>query len=298
MKLEKLDEILISNENIRLAQSFITKFGGTLLWMNTDGIIHQRASSGYSTVLDGPKSNELDLFYFGVCKLKFGSMGSHFIVSHIPKMKTLKNMPTVAKKLTFKELWNVPVFDLHIEQCEELRITMCAFEDLSHIKNVDIIIIENCKKCDTLDKMPHNLPHVDQNQLLEIKNMDIKQIKTNNNNIGYIKFNEVSGIVNFTHLPLHMEKLFMDSYSFDNWLGIDNYKTLSELVVFPRSKYKNIITLLLCESLTDSSKLTIHGIDKSIKDIIKDFLIPKKEDHVMDCAVELIDAGFEEAAEI
>ena len=298
MKLQKLVETH-DREYLELAHRYISKVGAGLFYLTEDGIINSRASDGFATNLDGHGYHEdtLDLFTDdGVCKLEFGVAESEFVIDYVRELRSLKNMPhTIKKRMYLIKLYNIEIFDLEIKECNGLNIQDCRFLDLSNIKNTNLIEIENCAYCDTLDKMPHNLPDAEL-QKLTISNTTIEQIKTNNNNIANIKFYDVWGIVNCMNFPSELERLYLYSNDFDNYTGIDAYQKMRELTLTSR-KYKNIINLLLCKSII-KDLLHMPNLNADLKKIIYSFIRSNKEDYIMDCAVELIDAGFPEAAEL
>ena len=115
-------------------------------------------------------------------------------------------------------------------------------------------------------------------------------------NVGIKDFKYFETIVN--------NVLSIDSTSFQNYLLTDTVKA-NFLYIYVNNKINNLLTLLLNNYAT---KLYIHSseiasysnMDNLIKIFGKYTQKPKniRVNFVMDCAVELIDAGFEEAAEL
>jgi hypothetical protein len=82
-----------------------------------------------------------------------------------------------------------------------------------------------------------------------------------------------------------------------SFTGIDTCSDLTNFRV-KTNVYNNIISILYCDKLWDfniSHKIINTIFRKYINDKIK---VSDKKNYIMDCAVELIDAGFPEAAEL
>ena len=108
-------------------------------------------------------------------------------------------------------------------------------------------------------------------------------------------------IKNLSTIPRNaINKMYMArTQHFDSYKGVSDFTKLQSIEYDPNEydlKYEisNSIELLLCKSLFQLYIPTGHTMFLIIKKHFHD----DKEEYVMDCAVELIDNGFEKAAEL
>ncbi len=298
MKLHRLCESVDDNY-LRLAKAYIDmQSEPRFLRISDEGLIYQTAD--FQMFISDKINKTLDLFANGKCKLKFGKITGLLSLSGINDVTSLENMPTDVHRFIFRHLSNISKFDIAIEKCHTLTIEHCSFVDLTNITNVsNEINIDNCYNINSFDKMPHNF-NSNINQELVIQNMKIYQTKTSNNNINGLAFYNVSGITTCMHFPLEIKMLSVHNLpDFKSYSGIDNYKNLNFLSADRCEVYKNIILLLLCPRLNDPDRIHLYYVMPKVRETIFKYLkISNKKDYIMDCAIELIDAGFEEAAEL
>lgn len=97
---------------------------------------------------------------------------------------------------------------------------------------------------------------------------------------------------NFAHLPSNVEVLNVEKcYRLRSFEGIEKINRLRLLIVYDLLKCTNILNLLQCTHLR-----AIHGADvigSQFGPIKKYIGLRNKQDYIMDCAIDLIDAGFE-----
>ncbi len=126
-----------------------------------------------------------------------------------------------------------------------------------------------------------------------------------NTSVAYCEIKNV-GIRNFNNFDIELKNyLCISSKSFENYLLIDNIKA-NVLDLYVHDSFKNIITLVMNKHIRKIDVFVSHSVDKSSKthDVVKilDYYVSinqaERSEHVMDCAVELIDIGCEEAAEL
>ncbi len=239
----------------------------------------------------------------GKCEVEF----SFFDVTTLrivgTKLKTIKNMPNyITGDLLLLGMKNLDIFDLKLQNCENLTIERCSFTDLRGIDNVfSGIFINDLYNINNFNVLPEVYY---KDVKLEIRNMDIdSNIKTTNNDIKHLEMFNISKFKNFENLPLNIMSFIGGLLKdFDSFIGIDKYKKLDDFNI-STSVIKNIITLLLCNMSNDETlDVFVHILqNETVNDIINGYMKNRgsdRKEHIMDCAIELIDAGFEEAAEL
>ena len=302
MKLNKLIHESAIDEYMQTAERLIDYDYN--FYMTKGGIINRRECDK-SFTLSNVVADRCDLFTDdGVSKLKFGKVCTDrrvFIIENIDIIKSLKNMPQEFFQMNLIGLPFVNIFDLEIIKCMNIEIEGCGFTDLTQVKNVlSTITITNCKKINSFDMLPHN--HNTNGKKMYIKNMTIQQVKTKNKNIIHLNLETINGIYNFTHLPQNVKELnYRKMPDFNSWIGIDHYDSLKTLTTDTKI-INNIISLVLCKGIYNADFINIFNIHGPIREIIKNKYLKidlsERAEHIMDCAIELIDAGFEEAAEL
>ena len=116
-----------------------------------------------------------------------------------------------------------------------------------------------------------------------------------------------NNILNFSSIEkLNMSTFLMEAYSLNSWRGIEN--TTAEVINIKElnhlKNYNNIINVLIPKSKTIllSSKSDIKFSDtRKIREILIKYIkmsTSNRSENIMDCAIELIEAGYEEAAEL
>lgn len=169
---------------------------------------------------------------------------------------------------------------------------------LSGSTSLKLLFFYSCD-LDMINKIDVRIPNIELCDFYECKNIDFSKIEIqshiktcaiDNSDIGNKNFN---GIENFQNVDI----LKFDYTTFDSYSGIENLQASS--ISFMNIKtQKGIINLLLTQCRSIGVSARIH---KSIYSIISKYLminLDDRKDHVMDCALDLIDAGFEEAAEL
>ena len=249
-------------------------------------------------------SKGLDLFdNDGVCKLKFTTFEGSLSLMGIPQIKSLKNMPYIINgEFCINGLYNVSEFDLLIEKAYFLQIESSSFTDLSNIENTRKVILSQLHDITTFKQLPHfnTETYETDDSSLTLMNMTMNPQSGDNDDIFDLRMNNVNNIINFKNLPKHLIAIkYHAMKDFKNYIGIDEYKNLHTLFC-DSTKYDNIITTLLCKKLSNfhTHKLCVpHNIEMILEKYFN-IMTHKRSEHVMDCAVELIDAGYPEAAEL
>ncbi len=204
-----------------------------------------------------------------ILKFKSGSLPPNCII------KT-----NVKKILLFGYFDNIKIESLTLSSSTSLKLLFFYSCDLDMINKIDVRI-PNIERCDF-----YECKKIDFSKI-EIHS-HIKTCVIDNSDIGNKNFN---GIEKFKSIDV----LKFDYTTFDSYSGIENTKASS--IMFMNTKtQKGIINLLL----TQCQSIGISGnINKTVYGIISKYLrLENRVDHIMDCALELIDAGFEEAAEL
>lgn len=258
-----------------------------------DVIFQSTIYDDFNYYIDDSGKCEVDFSFFDVTTLRI--VGT--------QLKTLKNMPSyIVGDLRLLGMKNLDIFDLELQNCENLTIERCSFVDLRGIDNVfSSILLNNLYNINNFNV----LPEVYYKEVkLEIRDMHIdSDIKTTNNNIKHLEMYIISDFKNFTNLPLNIVSLKCEGLkNLNSFVGIDKYKKLDDFNI-STSVIKNIITLLLSnmsnnETLADYVDIINNPI---VNDIINEYMEiggSYRSERIMDCAVELIDAGFDEAAEL
>lgn len=290
------------NEYAKLAKRFMLWYGITSFNITSNNFIEQNNSEARVTIT--PKTDtELDLFDSdGICKLKFGSFYGDLCISGIKNIKSLANLPRIIEgEFQLRDLYNINDFDLDIIKMDYILIESSSFSNLSNIKNTRQVVLSQLHSITSFTQLPSFdlSKQFDNDSSLSLMNMTINtQSSDTNDSIYDLRCNNVNGITNFMYLPSNLSLLKYSSMKdFTNYIGIDMYKHLRRLWN-DSGKIDNIITMLLCKNLED---VLIYNVTDIVKNLIKKYMQIENDirsDHIMDCAVELIDAGYPEAAEL
>lgn len=229
----------------------------------------------------------------GKSKLVFGiSLGDVSILRN-HNIKTLKNLFTEYKKGLYLEDLKIVSIGQNIKSIDRLQIIECKkITDMSTIQKVEYMHIDACKNFTKMKNLPKVIDE------LHAYNMTLNTSKNDKIQISNLQLGKVIGIKNFLYLPQNMKILNIEGEnSIESFIGVDSLEELIKIRMTNLNSYTNIIATLLCKSL---QSLNIFSPDDQVKIIGKYMKIPlsTRSDHVMDCAVELIDAGYPEAAEL
>ncbi len=283
-------------EYVRLAQEFIDLYVYNMKL--NKGVISTSVSQAKVDIFNNTQIFDTTT---GVCKLKFGVFNGVLRLHGIDCVKSLKNLPQDVHCLILQNLHNLKTFDLPLIKNDKLFITGCPIYDLSEVHIPGSLYIDGCINLDTLDKLPRN---IQDSESLHIKNMYLHtHMKTSNNNILWLDVNNVEGITNFENLPSNIQRLSLDfAHDFVSWRGINNYSNLYTLTVEHITAYNNIINVLLCNKLEARYFFMGISLNRTIEFIIEKYMNIEfalmRSNYIMDCVVELIDSGFEDAAEL
>ncbi len=251
----------------------------------------------------GPSSgSRFDFIHNGKLTIKFASVEGSITLSDLHDLKTLVNLPPIiGDTLCFENIKNVKTFDLDIKKCDTLEFMRCDFYDLTNIRNVENkISVFAVNSITGFDVLPGTRG---ENCVLQLERMSIdSSIKNNNKDLTNLFLRSIQQFKNFENLPPNIKKLkcrFI--YDFESFVGIDKYDSLTSfdlLNISDQPVIKSVITLLLCKQLTS---INIETFNKKVDNIISLYMRytpTRRSENIMDCAIELIDAGFEEAAEL
>lgn len=302
MKLNKIINESTSQEYNELVDSFLKyqadEISKRYFSVSSEGIIDCHHTLKNIDIHGADKITKDFIDENGVCKLKFGQIENGFSWRYDGNLKSLKNLPsTVNGMLHLAYLSNLNVFDLLIDHIDTLRIEHANVRDLSHVDKCDMVVVSNCYHIKSFD----NLPRFDSQKItmLTVLQSTLDNKPTTNNDVYDLRLFYIDGITNCLYLPKKIRSLIISGCEdFDSYIGIDAYKSLQNFITDSK-KHNNIITLLLTN--TDGDKIHYHSVDKEIRLILNSYLfipLSERSDHIMDCALELIDAGFEEAAEL
>ena len=241
-----------------------------------------------------------------------------FLNSNLQIFLTDKNLTTLPLKIkkakVFKVMYSVlSNYDFLPQQSSEIRLSNLHL-DYEHldidIDITDVLYLYNInganqfsfsfKSCDYL-----NIYNCNSLYSINIKNSflnslsidDCNNINLNDtfvisNNLHHISLNSMLGITGFNMHIKSTNTLSLTKLSnLQSWRNIENYKILLYLNINNTDQLNNFINVMLLE--TDK----ITNDNKSI-DFTKYTTVKNRSDYIMDFAVELIDAGFPEAAEL
>lgn len=229
----------------------------------------------------------------GKSKLVFGIASGNVYILRNYNVKTLKNLFTEYEKDLMLEDLRITRIEQNIKSIDNLRIIDCKrLTDMSTIQKVDVMYISNCKKFTKMKNLPKVISE------LRVHDMTLNTSKNDKIQISKLILKNVFGIKNFLYLPTNIKVLHLEGKNtIESFVGIDYLDTLTKMSIAELRSYNSMITVLLCESL---SRLIIFSRDERVKIIEKYMEIPlsTRRDHIMDCAVELIDAGFPDVAEL
>ena len=302
MKLDNIVNDNLTDEYKELADKFIKEYSNYYkIYMTKHGYLHNEEQA---LDIDIRQANNDVLHLFdenGISILRFGSFeyGS-FTVCDIKEMRSFKNMPQTAKNITFLDLPNVDVFECDISSWEFCNISRCGITNLKNMTNVKHLDVNSCNSISKLDNLPDNPTSAIKTAISIYKShMDLTQ--PTNSRIDDLSLSYITGMSNCKNLPRYITYLQLSSLvGFNSWIGIDEYEYLTNLHISAMTQHNNIITLLLCKKIKNVDfRFSNCLFPGRIENTISKFMYTKnRSDHIMDCAVELIDAGFPEAAEL
>ena len=209
-------------------------------------------------------------------------------------------------------------------KCKQLWLARNSFEKVEIPSNVtdDIYVCNNFKLEDLILHNCNNLLHIYDSELTSKKRLNIKKIEyKGNETVKSIKCYGSAKLISFKQIIVPSKKIttliitecairsFKDfgfhienSCHFllpdlDNYQYVDNIKCDGMITFNVYHTINNIITFLLnsCNLLRSDFYI------KEVSDIMQQYLHMEpytRAEHIMDCAVELIDAGYEKAAEL
>ena len=172
------------------------------------------------------------------------------------------------------------------------------------------LIIKNCENLIDITDIPrlsNNVMTVDFNGCTALENfagltdisidgvelsINISFQSTNIKNLSTLKTKNI--------ISIEMTK----TRNFDSYKNISDYKILETIEYFGNSKndikmeISHSIELLLCHNLKYIKSFTTKHDMLEIVDKYVRMGLQKRKEHIMDCAIELIDAGYEKAAEL
>ena len=258
----------------------------------------------YSNILiDRNLIDKIDLIGSdGTLKIEFGDFAGGFILKNVNSIRSLKNIPKKCNQLQLLEL-SIKHTDFQNFDIKLIEILRCP--NVNKISNINTEVLEyieitDCKKI----KRFNQIPQLKQNNQLQISELKLNRVKNDNDSIYDLIISNVTGLKDLCNLSSNLEKLILRSNrDFKSFRGIETYDNLVEFVAQsngrgPIDAYDNIVNVLLCKKLN----YIILGINqKHVFSIMNRYIsidLSERSNHIMDCAVELIDAGFEDAAEL
>ena len=280
-----------------LMNSFMLSQRGTKFDFGEDDILNQL--NEYATIsIDQDLINRLNLTdYDGILKIKFGFVAGDFVLRNAYSLRSLKNIPTKCNTLDIRDL-SIKHFDFQNANVNNIIVSDCDnFNKISNIStdSLSTLQISGCSKI----KRFKQIPILNTNTLLIMSSMDLNIIQNDNNSIHNLELLDIDTLVNFYNLPSDLKKLkIIVGINFKSFRGIETYEKLIKLQIHGVDVIHNIINVLLCENLVDT---VFYLRNTTVMDIIKKYMnmsIIERSDYIMDCAVELIDAGYPEAAEL
>ena len=186
------------------------------------------------------------------------------------------------------------------EKCKLIDL-LCGAYICHHVDNINLDNFPKSVQCVTLDfgynkiRCLKNFPHITQ----DLKNLnfsdchfleDYSPLSNINVVVHSLRFCDTL-FNNFEHLPRNVGVLNIEKcYRLRSFEGIEKINGLHCLIVYDLSYCKNILNLLECKRLN-----TIFGAEKGSQfaPIIKYIKLPDKHEYMMDCTIDLINAGFE-----
>ncbi len=230
------------------------------------------------------KIHKASILYFEHCKfddmdfLPKSCTELTFQVVTFPRNCVIKT--NVKKRLSFAYIGDNRIESLTISGSTPLKTLVFYYGGFDTVKNISVLT-PNIGECVFYQCKDFDFTKIDMTS-------HIAKCQIDYCGIGNKNFN---GVENFKNLDF----LSFEYTSFDSYSGIENLRSAG--VKFRNNtSHDKIINLLLAKV----SSIDISGnINKIVYGIISKYLATaNRSDHIMDCAVELIDAGFEEAAEL
>lgn len=198
------------------------------------------------------------------------------------------NQPFVVYYYNMKEttLKNFPkIYDsarLIIKNCENL-IDITDIPRLSN--NIMAVVFDGCTALEDFTGLTDvSIDGVELRISISLRSTNIKNLSTLKTK-NVISINMVS------------------TRNFDSYKNISEYKNLETIDYFQYDKndikmeISHSIELLLCHSLKSIEFRDKHDMLEIVDKYVR-MGLQKRKEHIMDCAIELIDAGYEKAAEL
>lgn len=245
-------------------------------------------------------ADELNLFdENGICRIKFNHVAGGFKIRNVKTMKSCKNLPVKTNPAQHVVFDNIDLYTLDYmpDSVYHLIIKNCKnINDISQVTNIrKTLSIDNCpniKKFSQLPDLNGDYP------LVYLTSLHFTPDKNGNNSVRQVFFDNTNGFTDLENLPKELESLSItDNDMLMSLRGIDTYDNLRHFQLSQQaSNLRSVILILLCKKLDD---IFFH-YSKMIEIMKKYMKMPllTRSDYVMDCAVELIDAGYPEAAEL
>lgn len=245
-------------------------------------------------------ADEINLFDDnGICRIKFNHVAGGFKIRNVKTMKSCINLPVKTNPAPHVVFDNIDLYALDYtpDSVYHLVIKNCKnINDLSQVTNIrKTLRIENCQNIKKFSQLPDLN---DAYPLVYLTSLRFTPDKNGNNSVRQVFFDNTNGFTDLQNLPKELESLSITSNDMLMSLhGIDTYDNLQHFHLSQQaSNLRSIILILLCKKLDD-----IFFYHSQMIEIIKKYMkmpISTRSDHVMDCAVELIDAGYPDAAEL
>lgn len=245
-------------------------------------------------------ADELQLFdENGICRIKFNYVAGGFNITNVKTLKTCENLPAITNPEQVVIFNNIDLYSLDYMQDRvyNLVIKNCKnINDLSQVTNIrKTLTIENCRNIKKFSQLPDL---TNNNPLVYLTRLHFIPDKNGNNSVRRVFFNKTNGFIDLQNLPHKLESLCITHNDMLKSLqGIDTYDELRDFKLSQQATIlRSVILIILCKKL-DSISL----YRSLLSEIIYKYMnipLSERSEYIMDCAVELIDAGFPEAAEL
>ena len=265
------------------------------------GLVSQHHVRGGDIILDFAGEREHYMISdTGDLSLKFDYTCANFTLRYLKNLKSVKNIPTTADTIILSNL-SIRYVDVDKKlEINELHVLSCY--NLITLANVLLsfdtrrLEVRSCYDIRCFSQ----LPIIDSRQTeVHLNRLDMIAKKDANNSIKNLTLENMHLMNNFKNLSTNLEKLNISTHEnccFQSFSGIETYDKLVDLSLHRMTKpLDNMLLLLTCKSLT------CLGVNRcsSAYGVVQRFMhLVNKQDYVMDCAVRLIESGFEKAAEL
>ncbi len=229
--------------------------------------------------------------------------------------KHAQNMlPKLCKSLTFRycEFYSLDEFIIKTKISEILKF------DGNNMKSCKKIEIHDVKNIEFDGRYNGtNIEIFDVSKIKIIKSLSIKNVYTIYDNLGFIKLNNNIDVLilnmsfeRFDNCDLHCNNYLILNIdkNLKNYYNVTNISCDDSIALrisdVGHGNFISIISILLVNTnkmyITDMTK-SVLAVKKHPINIMQKYVsldLSERKDQIMDCALELIDAGFEEAAEL